>query len=100
MALPAGSGLNTFVGRRRELDVLGRLLDRAQAGQGGVALLVGAPGIGKTRTARELATVAVRRGAQVLWGRCFEGESPRPYGPWAEALGAYARMAGPDLLGE
>ena len=34
--------------------------------------LVGEPGIGKTRTAEELATYARMRGAEVLWGRSYE----------------------------
>jgi MoxR-like ATPase len=41
-------------------------------------MLVGEPGIGKTRTSEEFATYAGLRNAQVLWGRCYEGEgSPR-----------------------
>jgi MoxR-like ATPase len=36
--------------------------------------LVGEPGIGKTRTADEVAAVARRRGGRVLSARCYEGE--------------------------
>ena len=33
----------------------------------------------------------------MLWGRCYEGEAARPYGPFAEALAEYARTrAGRD----
>ena len=42
----------------------------------------GEPGIGKTRIAQELATYAGLRGAQVLWGRCYEEEGVPPYWPW------------------
>jgi class 3 adenylate cyclase len=42
-----------FVGRAAEADALRRKLDAARAGNGGLAMLVGEPGIGKTRTAEE-----------------------------------------------
>jgi predicted ATPase len=38
-----------FVGRLRELAVLRTRLAAARHGQGGVVLLIGEPGIGKTR---------------------------------------------------
>ncbi len=34
----------------------------------------------------------------MLWGRCYEGEAARPYGPFAEAIGEYARTAAPEVL--
>ncbi len=49
-------------------------------------LLAGEPGIGKTRTAEELARVARERGAQVLVGRCFEGEGAPAFWPWVQVL--------------
>ena len=42
------------------------------SGVGRLIMLVAEPGIGKTRTAQELATYARLRGAQILWGRCHE----------------------------
>ncbi len=56
----------TFVGRQKELADLKRALEDAMAGQGRLVMLVGEPGIGKTRTAQELASYAETRGAQVL----------------------------------
>ncbi len=41
-----------LVGRRRELAQLEHLWDQAQNGQGQLALVVGEPGIGKTRLTR------------------------------------------------
>jgi DNA-binding CsgD family transcriptional regulator len=78
------------VGRRDELATLRSRLAEAGAGQGGVVVLAGEAGIGKTRLAHEFAQGAVRAGAAVLWGCCFEGDWQPAYGPWAEALGAYA----------
>jgi transcriptional regulator with AAA-type ATPase domain len=56
-AEPRGaSSAAQFVGRIKEMDALRARLERAVAGHGGVALVVGEPGIGKTRIALELAT--------------------------------------------
>ena len=87
-----------FIGRRRELDSLRRSLDAAFAGHGRLMLLVGEAGIGKTWIARELARYAAERGATVLWGRCFEDDWQPAYGPWAEAIGEFARSASPEQL--
>lgn len=81
------------MGRVRELGTLRGALDRACAGEGGVVALVGAPGIGKTRTARELGELAAERGAIVGWGRCLEGDWSPSYQPWIDALGACFRAA-------
>ena len=95
--LLAGPGL-AFVGRAREFAALHRQLEAAFAGAGGVAMLVGEAGIGKTRTAQEFAAEAGRRGACVLAGRCYEGEWSPPFGPWVEALGRYAQATDPERL--
>ena len=89
-----------FVGRERELERLATILDEALAGRGNVTMVVGEAGIGKSRTARELAARAVRRGAVVLWGSCYEGNWSPPYGPWVEALATYARAVPPERLRE
>ncbi|MBN1400524.1 MAG: protein kinase [Anaerolineae bacterium] len=80
-----------FVGRQREMAELKAALEEALAGHGRLVMLVGEPGIGKTRTALELATYAGLRQAQVLWGRCYEGQGMPPYWPWVQALRAYVR---------
>ena len=87
-----------FVGREQEMRALGELLDQAVQGQGGLVLLSGQAGIGKTRTAEELAALAQTRGLAVLWGRCHEGGGAPPYWPWAEVLRAYVASQGPDAL--
>ena len=55
-------GLNAvrgvFVGRQREMGQLKASLEHAVSGQGRLVMLVGEPGIGKTRTAHELAAYA------------------------------------------
>ena len=61
----------TVIGRGRELREVGRLLDRAAGGAGGLLTFVGASGSGKTALAEAAADEARRRGFEVLW-------APRP----------------------
>ena len=87
-----------FVGRERELEQLREAVDTALAGRGSLQLLVGEPGIGKTRASEELATYARVSGARVYWGRCREDEGAPAYWPWVQAIRAYARDADPVAL--
>jgi hypothetical protein len=84
-----------FVGRERELERLRGALDNALGGHGSVVMVVGEPGIGKTRTTQELETYARMRGAQVLWGRANEAAGAPPYFPWRQAATMY-RLQNPD----
>ncbi|MGI8926622.1 MAG: protein kinase domain-containing protein, partial [Tepidiformaceae bacterium] len=74
-----------FVGRGPELEKLRKAFDEAFAGRGRLVMLVGEPGIGKTRAAQELETYAKMRGAQVLWGRAHEASGAPAYWPWMQA---------------
>jgi hypothetical protein len=77
-----------LVGRGRELEGLDRMLDVAASGRGGLRVIYGAPGIGKTRLADEVAERATGRGFAVAWGRAWETGGAPAYWPWIEALGA------------
>ena len=81
-----------FVGRQREVAELRSALEDALAGRGRLTMLVGEPGIGKTRTAEELASYAETRGAQVHWGWCYEGEGAPPYWPWLQIIRSYVQQ--------
>lgn len=87
-----------FVGRGGEMQRLQQKLDEAKAGRGGLVLLVGEPGIGKSRTIEEFCERAASEGSTVLMGRCFEGEWAPPYGPFTEAIAGYAKEADPETL--
>jgi class 3 adenylate cyclase/tetratricopeptide (TPR) repeat protein len=89
-----------FIGRKAEVTRLRAKLQEARSGQGGLVMLVGEPGIGKTRTSEEFCEAARQDGCAVAWGRCYEGEWAPPYGPFAEAIEEYARSAEPEALRE
>jgi DNA-binding CsgD family transcriptional regulator len=84
-----------FVGRERELAVLGAAFEQVLAGRRQVVLLVGEPGIGKTRTAEAFTTLARERGALVLWGSCYEWDGAPPYRPWRQAMRAWLHDSDP-----
>ena len=87
-----------FVGREKEMDELRAGLEDTLAARGRLLMLVGEPGIGKTRTAEELATYAHLRKAQVLWGRCYEGEGAPAYWPWVQLIRSYVHDRDPAAL--
>ena len=87
-----------LVGRETELSRLDRVWQATGSGQRHVVLLVGEPGIGKSRLSAEFARTAHAMGAPVLFGRCDEGMGV-PYQPFVEALGRYLRQAPQPVLG-
>jgi class 3 adenylate cyclase len=60
----------SLVGRRWEMAALDAIVDRAIGHRGGVVNVVGPPGIGKSRVAREVAALAAVRGLEVFWAFC------------------------------
>lgn len=87
-----------FVGRFDEREALRRLLERAQSGRGGVALVGGEAGVGKTRLTDEIATEARARGLFVVHGHCYEMEGAPPYIPFVEAIEYGLRVTPRDLF--
>jgi AAA ATPase-like protein len=84
-----------LVGRDGPVASLSAALIRAQAGTGGVTLLSGPAGVGKTRLVEHLASTARDRGMRVLRGRTIDSVVPMGYRPFAEALTAAVRLFGP-----
>ncbi|MBI1884889.1 MAG: AAA family ATPase [Chloroflexi bacterium] len=92
--------LTRFVGRQEEAAQLRQQLEAAVRGQGGLVLVAGEPGVGKTRLLSELAIYAADRGLQVLTGRAYETEGMPPYLPFTEPLSQYLRTRTADELRE
>jgi class 3 adenylate cyclase/tetratricopeptide (TPR) repeat protein len=87
-----------LVGRAAELAQLTSAFDDAVSGRGHLVMVVGEPGIGKSRLVEELAVYAGIRGAAVCWGHCYEGELAMPYLPFVEAFRSYVRDRPDDEL--
>ncbi len=79
-------GDDAFVGRRRELHAIGATLGAITSGHGRLEIVSGAPGIGKTRLAHEVAAIAGRRGVAILRGGGWEGGGAPAYWPWIDVL--------------
>jgi DNA-binding SARP family transcriptional activator len=90
---PAG-----YVGRGQEMSRLMACLDKVAAGRGGVVLLAGEPGIGKSHALHQLIGRARAGSAIVLTGRCVEGAWAPPLLPFAEAIAGYGETAGAERL--
>ncbi len=102
-AMPAPPALlerTPFVGRESERAELRRLLDQVARGQGGLVMIGGEPGVGKTRLAEELAAEARQRNMLALTGHCYEMEGAPPYIPFVEMLEATARVVPAAALRE
>jgi DNA-binding CsgD family transcriptional regulator len=80
-----------LISRDAELHALDAALDRATEGAGGVLILAGDAGVGKSRLATELAAQAGEQGIDVLRGRATEAVVPVPFRPITEALMKVAR---------
>jgi DNA-binding CsgD family transcriptional regulator/tetratricopeptide (TPR) repeat protein len=88
-----------FVGRQAEMASLAVLMNRALDGESAFALVGGEAGVGKTRLAGELVTLASGSGFTVLVGHCIElGAEGLPLAPLVDALRALARTAPPGEL--
>ena len=79
--------IGPFVGRESELDALLAALRDARTGQGALAIVTGAPGLGKTRLLGELCAQAA--GSLTLRVQCAQAGSNQPYA----AMGALTRRA-------
>ena len=78
-----------IVGRRAELETLGRALAELDDGAAAMLFVVGEPGIGKTRLLAELHAQAHARRHLVLVGRAAEFERDLPFGLFVAALDDY-----------
>jgi DNA-binding CsgD family transcriptional regulator len=81
-------GIEVFVGRDREVRVLRDLLTAVETGVGGVALVVGEQGVGKSSLLRTGLEGAEGRGCRVLWGAADELGQRIPLWLMAECLEA------------
>ena len=94
----AGRADAILVGRNWEMAALDALVDRTIGGRGGIVTVVGAPGIGKSRVAREAAALAAGRGVEVVWTFCESHACDVPFYAVTRLLRAGSGVT--DLHGE
>ncbi|MEG3635891.1 ATP-binding protein [Micromonospora palythoicola] len=75
-----------MIGRDHPAGLLRAEVDRATASHGGLVLVAGEPGIGKTTLVTAAADEARRQGALVLGGACWDSASAPGYWPWTQVL--------------
>ncbi|WP_374022597.1 adenylate/guanylate cyclase domain-containing protein [Mycobacterium sp. HNNTM2301] len=85
---------SNLVGRQWEMTAIEGLLERAIAVHGTVVSIVGLPGIGKSRLAREVAAMAAARGVEVFTAFCESHASDVPFHLVARLLRSSFRVAG------
>ncbi|WP_204012742.1 diguanylate cyclase [Virgisporangium aurantiacum] len=100
VADPVGAGASArLIGRAAERADLRETWQRARTGTGGIVLVSGATGTGKSMLARELVTSARADGALTLAGKC-DPDEPVPLGALRTAIDRYVRsviaMSDPD----
>ncbi len=88
----------SIVGRVREQDRLHERLVATMAGRGGIVLLGGEAGIGKTTLVEDIGREAIEFGFRVLSGYCYDLTMTPPYGPWRDVLRTVASPNTSPLL--
>src|ERR1700745_1458523 len=66
-------------GRAGELKVIGALVTAVARGRGGVLVIEGPPGIGKSRLLTEVMALADKGGVRILFGEAFEYQRTVPF---------------------
>ncbi len=87
-----------LVGRAKELEDLLARLDATEQGKGGLVLIGGEPGVGKTRLVEAVLLEARRRGHFCAVGHCYEMDGTPPYLPFLEHLEFGSRVVPPGRL--
>ncbi|OBH58432.1 adenylate/guanylate cyclase domain-containing protein [Mycobacterium sp. E2479] len=85
-----------LVGRREEMSAVEGLLQRALEGDGAVVGVVGPPGIGKSRLARDVSAMAAVRGVDVFVASCESHTSQIPFHAVGRLLRAVTGINGLD----
>jgi DNA-binding SARP family transcriptional activator len=92
-----------FVGREPEAEALRDAVRHLRSGTGGTVVIVGEPGIGKTRLLEEASALAALEGVNVKVVRCQPHYGSRPMGVFIELVPALLQSRGalgvaPEML--
>lgn len=95
----AGTTLSPFLGREEEMELLMRRWHRAERGEGGAVLLIGDPGIGKSRLVEQLRLEAIASAGQVLLFQCSSNYRNTAFHPVLARLESTIRPYAQSELG-
>ncbi|HEX6605902.1 MAG TPA: AAA family ATPase, partial [Chloroflexia bacterium] len=87
-----------MVGREADLAAIAARWRDACAGHGGLLLIEGEAGVGKSRLVEEFARQVERWDLPVLRGRCFEFERSLPYQPFPDLMHTGLQLMAPRAL--
>jgi tetratricopeptide (TPR) repeat protein len=95
----AGAALTTaFVGRREELSHIEFLLRNAESGHGGLVLISGEAGIGKSTLATEVSRRAKGMGFRCLFAKCKSDTGSPLYYPWIEFVRQLSQLTSASVF--
>lgn len=69
-----------------QIDRIAARIAGTAEGRGGVVVLVGEPGVGKTTLAEQAADMARRAGLEAFWSRCLDASAAPAFWPWVQLL--------------
>jgi class 3 adenylate cyclase/tetratricopeptide (TPR) repeat protein len=93
-------GLTRFFGRENEMNQLQQAFDRSQAGHGQILVVVGEPGVGKSRLIQEFVHLGHTNSWRILQARAVSYGAATSYLPVTELLKDYFQLATSDEPGE
>ncbi|NED50269.1 AAA family ATPase, partial [Micromonospora aurantiaca] len=82
-----------IIGREHPAALLRAEVARLVDSHGGLVLVTGEPGIGKTTLVSAAADEARRSGALVLGAACWDSDTAPDYWPWVQVLRRLSRSA-------
>lgn len=94
--MPIDVAAHELIGREHPAALLRAEITRVVGSHGGLVLVTGEAGIGKTTLVTSAAGEARRRGALVVGGACWDSGSAPGYWPWVQVIRALRRAASPQ----
>jgi len=85
-------GLTPFVGRKTEIEIFNRLVERSAGGRGQILAMTGDPGMGKSRLVHEFARHLLPPGWLVIEAASVSYGKATPYFPLIEMLRRYFQI--------
>jgi class 3 adenylate cyclase/tetratricopeptide (TPR) repeat protein len=89
-----GTGL--IAGRDDEIRLANKVVDNILQGKGGVLVIRGVSGIGKTRLSEEIISYGKSKNIEVLFGNCLSYGKMMTYHPWVEILQSFFDIQAED----